>query len=287
MANPNYLFSYPGNKRKLIQILQPFQGVETFIETHAGSSAFTLQMIERYPNARFVVAEKDESIRNILRSCRRKETRDALISRTIEIRDTFRLSTNYWQTIKEDAIAGCGASKLVFQRIAHGSVARTSKNGQYNVVWSPDKVKSLGSWVPKLPKLFDADLTVLDSADCCFEQAYDNTCVFIDPPYYAPSKTRCYPGHNPASTLTAIAVVRTLEKAIKRECKQIWLTHYKIELVDDLIRSLDLSNYVLTETALGELPALGLGNGNFKHGGFAAKKKKIAVDTLYEFSRIF
>jgi len=287
MINPKYLFSYPGNKRTLIPILQPFEGVETFIETHAGSSAFTLQMIERYPNARFLIAEKDRSIRNILRSCYRKETRDTLISRAIEIRDAFLLNNNHWQTIKENAIAGCGASKLIFQRISHGSVARTSKNGQYNVVWSPDKVKSLRSWVPKLPKFFDTDLTVLDSADYCFEQAYASTCVFIDPPYYAPSKTRCYPGHNPASIFTATAVVKTLEKAVKRECKQIWLTHYKIELVDDLIRSLDLSNYVLTETALGELPALGLGNGNFKHGAFAAKKKTIAVDTLYEFNRIF
>ena len=283
------LFAYPGNKAKLIQTLNIPADTQVFIDPFFGGGSFTFEMIKRSPSARFIVAESDPNIRMILRSCRDSVMKSEVLKKVECLKKDFDQSPDKtWQSIKQEMILGDAASKLLHQRLAFGAVARTGSNGVYNVIYSKDKAANLSKWKPSLPDLRWVDLAVLNDWRFCFNIPgvdYQDAIAFVDPPYYAPGKTACYPGHKPKDIMTLLTVINSVEAALAARVSKFWLTHYDVELLQDFLNGLDDSEYAVKKTIGDTLDQLGKGIGNHKHGG-CVKKKVVYRDCVWNYDRL-
>ena len=283
------LFAYPGNKAKLIQTLNIPADTRIFIDPFFGGGSFTFYAMGLNPQGKFIVAEKDKTIRNILKDCQSQGSRVELLRQTSELVTKFLANPDpVWQSMKLNLIKGDAATKLLHQRIAFGAVARTGSNGVYNVIYSKDKAANLPKWNPVLPDLEGLDLTILNDWRECFTLPcvdYQDAIALVDPPYYAPGKTSCYPGHKPKDIMTLLTVINSVEATLAARVSKFWLTHYDVEILDDFLNGLDDSEYRVTKTIGDTLDQLGKGIGNHKHGG-RVQKRVVYKDCVWNYDRL-
>lgn len=281
------LFAYPGNKQKLIPSLVVPSDTKTFIDPFFGAGSFTLAMFDQYPNKKFVIGEADKNILEIIKACQSNKARSVVIDDAKKLKQKFLLNPRQtWEEIKTNLLTGCPASKLIHQRLAFGAVARKKSNGEYNVIYSNDKARALTNWIPALPDLSECDLTICNDWKQCFSVPgldYSAAIALIDPPYYAPGKTSCYPSHQPNSIKTALMITSTVDVALATGLSKFWLTHYDVELVQDFLNQIDSPCYTVSKTVGQELKQLGQGIGNYKNGS-RVQPKIIYRDCVWEWS---
>lgn len=272
------LFGYPGNKRKIVKSLD-YASSTVFIDPFVGAASFLLHNYSRVPDGVFIVADKDPAIRAVLECCKSKELSHNLITETQYLRDQFlKTPTKTWNFIKKTIGKGGkpfdkAVCKLLYQKISHGCIPRTKADKVTpNVIWSVDKViKSLDSWVSELPDLSQCDLTILGDYGECLKATPSDSTVFLDPPYYAPSKSKCYPGHEPNKITTLLMVCNSIRLALETQPKQLFVTHYYNPIIDNLLTSY-CEDYTIVKTMGETLDSLNYGQGNFTHGMRNAKK---------------
>jgi len=263
------LFAYPGNKRTIVKSLDYLEN-DVFIDPFTGVASFLLHNYSRVPHGKFIVADKDPAIQAVLYICKSNTVRKEVLKITNELKQNFLNNpTKTWNNVKKN-IVKCdnplvlAASKLLYQRIAHGSIPRTRADGKTpNVIWSVDKALGLKNWKPELPDLSDCDLTILDDWKKTF--LVKNATILIDPPYYAPGKSACYPGHKPGSPVTLMMVLAAIEAAIATNPLQLFITHYECNYIDGLLTNYE-DRFIIKKTNNGELKKLDYGQGNFQHG---------------------
>jgi len=266
-----------------------------FIEPFMGSGAFFIEALKRQPRGLFLLAEKDLSIRALLWAMSGDPSE--LIESSLVLKEQFLGSpTKTWEQMKSrlghpKLDVPTAATKWVYQRLAHGSTPRTRADGLTpNVIWSLDKAHALIRWEPVIPdSLRRSKFLLVDSYDQCFDSSYfrySEATVFLDPPYYAPGKSACYPGHRPNDLGTAMTVIDSVQRAMTAGCGIIYMTHYYHPLIDTEIAKLATRHdYSFTTRKMGQLSALAYGRGNYKHGKMA-KKKVNYTDCLWTFRRL-
>jgi site-specific DNA-adenine methylase len=282
------MFAYPGKKEHLIGKID--LKCDTLIEPYLGSGVISLAT---NPETRLIIAEADINIRCLINLIKLGMS-GGIIEKTIEIKERF-LEEKYktWEYVIEilhndkSASVNKAACKLLFQRIAHGSIPRDQNNGRLNVIWSPDKVRTLENWMPELESQWSRrDFVLYDSCAKCWEMS-DRTgkvIAFIDPPYYSLGMTRCYPGHRPKDFKTLLAGFKTVERAMQTCCDVIYYTHYDLAKNTDHVLTLASTyGYTVDITPIGQLKTLGRGIGNYKNGSRTVEKSPLEVDTLYTF----
>lgn len=255
-----------------------------------GSGGFSLAIMFKYPNSKFILSEKDRSIRAILEILHHGN-RSLLLENVVKIRDfVYEHPVTGWQDVlnwlrNSNYTYELAASKLIFQRIGHGCVARTSKNGIGNVILSEQKTAGFAEWIPNLPDLSGYDLMIVDDYKKCFP--VEGSCVLLDPPYYAPGKTKCYPGHDPNSIRSLAVVYDSLKKCFQAGVKTVYFTHYYLPQIDDyVLTNCEKYGYNCTHTNLGLLNSLKNGTGNHSSGRRTKKKTTEYKDWLWLLQRI-
>lgn len=282
------LFAYPGNKRDVIPMIPVIES-SIFVDSYVGAGSFFLKQYQDNPTAKFIIADKDPAIRAVYQVCKYRNTRE-VIDKALELRDRFFTAPDKtWGFIKQTLaysldpvqLAYC---KLFYQRIAHGSIPRThSGKKTYNVIWSLDKAIGLKTWEPILPDLSDCDLIILDDWKDCFKSSNLNeSVIFLDPPYYAPGKSSCYPNHKPGSIITLMGILAAIQTALECHPKQLIITHYECHPIDNLLESID--SYTIDKTIGDTLDSLNYGQGNFQHG-LREETKIVYYDCIWNLKR--
>lgn len=282
------LFAYPGNKRDVIPGID-FLESNLFIDPYVGAGSFLLYQFEKNPNAKFIIADKDPAIRAVYQICK-YDRKEEVIQSAIALRDKFLVKPDQtWKFIKEVLaysldpvqLAYC---KLFYQRVAHGSIPRThSGKKTYNVIWSLDKALGLKTWEPVLPNLSDCDLTIHKDWQECFKSSdLTDTVVFLDPPYYAPGKSSCYPGHKPGAIVTLMTLLAAIQSAIECNPKQLVITHYECSHIDNLLEL--FNDYSINKTEGNTLDSLNYGKGNYSHG-LRSETKTVYNDCIWNLKR--
>lgn len=285
-------FAYPGNKQNIINSVERKGWL--FIDQFVGAGSFLLKQYKDNPNGSFIIADADLPIRCFYDVCNRDP--DSVVASATEWRNRFdKKPEETWNHCIE-VLERCNTStshiagaKLLFQRVAHGSVARTRTDGKtYNVKWSVDKSIGIGKWNPKVPDLRECDLIIENDYKKCYEITdvdYSQAIVFSDPPYYAPFKSACYPGHDPGSLKTLLMVFNSVELPMSKGVKEIIFTHYYLEGIDERIDSYCHEYGYISERFIGEeLRSLAYGRGNYKHGQ-RIMHKGVYKDCLWKLTR--
>lgn len=263
------LFGYPGNKRKIVKSLDYVENT-TFIDSFVGAASFLLYNYERVPNGEFIVADRDPAIQTVLYICKSNTVRKEVLKITNELKQEFLdKPTKTWDNVKK-TINSCdnplilAANKLLYQKISHGCIPRTrSKSNTPNVIWSVDKALGLRTWIPELPDLSGCDLIIKSDYKETFIKK--NATILLDPPYYAPGKSSCYPRHKPGSPATLLTVLHSIELAIASNPLQLFITHYECQYIDGLLTNFE-KDYKISKYVGGYLKSLNYGQGNFTHG---------------------
>lgn len=310
----NSLFAYPGNKRRDMQQLKLNLSFETgdniFIDPFYGSGSATIFIQQIYPLlfSQIIAAEADPAIRAIVHCLSDPELHDKVTFYLGREVDNFLESPDFaWKDIVQllDDVLLCGnitersiyslvdiaVTKLLYQRLAHGAAARTKADGKtLNVKYSKDKASKLNGWVPDLVPLYQYPVKpqMLSDYRSCFAQEvdYSKAICFIDPPYYFPKKTGCYPGHNPGDKATLELSTNSVSLALSRGCKQIFLFNYdNDDLSDYCYLEAKRYGYQMDVTPLAALRSLAYGRGNYKHGGRSEGAQKVE-HMVWEFNKL-
>ncbi len=280
------LFGYPGNKRKMVKSLE-YVSSSVFCDPFVGAGSFTLHQYAKHPTGKFFIADTDPAIQSVFLACQynRQETiyeTQHLIKKFLDKPDQT------WEFIKntlgkQKISMRTAVCKLLYQRIAHGSIPRTCADGVTpNVIWSLDKSKGLATWQVDLPDLSNCDLQFHQSYQEALIACPENAIIFLDPPYYAPGKSACYPGHRPNSIITLKTILNAIALAIPKS-KQLIITHYECDAIDQLLTNYE-NLFTIDKTVGSTLNSLNYGQGNYNHG-LREEKKVVYRDCVWSMIR--
>ncbi len=281
------LFGYPGNKRKIVKSLD-YLDSKIFCDPFVGAGSFTLYQYQQNPNGVFFIADKDPTIRSVFMACQYNRSETIYQTQRL-VKQFLKHPDKTWEFVK-DTIAKQKVSmrtavcKLLYQRIAHGSIPRTCADGVTpNVIWSLEKTEGLENWQIDLPDLSQCNLEISDSYQKALEACRDSGIVFLDPPYYAPGKSACYPGHRPNSISTLSMILNVIALAVPK-AKQLIITHYECDAIDQLLTNYE-NLFTIDKTVGDTLDSLNYGQGNYLHG-LREDKKIVYKDCIWNMRRI-
>jgi hypothetical protein len=127
---------------------------------------------------------------------------------------------------------------FLFRQSVFGGVMRINKQGVINVKIAADKLKrAINRHIPDRPEA-SFELFV-NAAYTMVEYAKDaNTLIVIDPPYYNPGSTPCYPGHNPKDRCETEQAILYLQEGLADGVDVVFSAYLDEELlnfVDEVI----------------------------------------------------
>lgn len=256
--NDNRLFTNVcGNKQGLIKHLN--DDYVTIIEPYAGSAAISLGLNTK---SNLIWGETDR----ILYNCY-----DAWLAGTLELpqgdvnRDFLRESA---QTTLNDLPCTINMETLgaayVFRQSVYGSVMRTNKKGEINVRVADDKLtRILKRPIPKPPA---QDVQLFPGAEQALAAAVqldggEKTLLVLDPPYYRPGSTPCYPMHDPNSRDETMWAIMNISTAITSGWDCLFTSYLDdslMEVLNDIITLAAESGY--TAKTLSDAALTRLGN---------------------------
>jgi site-specific DNA-adenine methylase len=121
---------------------------------------------------------------------------------------------------------------FLFRQSVFGGVMRLNKKGEINVSIATDKLKrAMKRAIPKSP---EADMRVFVDAACTMD-TYNkdaDTLLVLDPPYYSPGSTPCYPGHNPKDRGETEQAILYLQKGLADGVEVVFSAYLDEELLD-------------------------------------------------------
>lgn len=294
------LFGYPGNKRRYISHLN-LEGCTELIEPFAGSCAVSIHAIKSGIK-KFRLADHDNTLTAVIACCIDMNLYQQMYSYILETKQHFLIDQEYtWKYIKDqlsdrwhqpvatEDLPVVAALKVVFQRVTHGCIPRTcNTSNKLNVIASKNKIKNLAQWKIDVPKLYEYlfSMDIHNSWEDCYKIPVgkaESTVVFIDPPYCAPGKSGCYPGHQPGKWSTMVTIMNSLEQGLQLDVNQVYLTAYDCGGLNDFCHSMASHyGYSLRTTELGKLETLDRGSGNFRYGRRTTVNYKYG-EVLWEF----
>lgn len=121
---------------------------------------------------------------------------------------------------------------FLFRQSVFGGVMRLNNKGEINVNIAADKLKrALKRAIPHPP---EADMRIFVDAACTMD-TYNtdaDTLLVLDPPYYNPGSTPCYPGHNPKDRGETEQAILYLQQGLADGVDVVFSAYLDEELLD-------------------------------------------------------
>jgi site-specific DNA-adenine methylase len=166
------------------------------------------------------------------------------------------------------------AGAYMYRQTRYGGVCRINKQGKLNVPIAASKVKTATKRLPPVQPPVEAKQLCCKPARLAFlveQDAYtairtwlgnadklSGYLLVLDPPYYAPGKTPCYPFHNPRSLESWDLTMSCMLEGVKH-CVDVLVCGYThdghVEFIQDLAATY---GYSVLDLGSGELSQLAL-----------------------------
>jgi site-specific DNA-adenine methylase len=157
------------------------------------------------------------------------------------------------------------AGAYMYRQTRYGGVCRTNKQGKLNVPIAASKVKTATKRLPPAqPPVVDFRVEQ-DAYEAFWVWLYDLKpdsldLLVLDPPYYAPGKTPCYPFHNPRSLESWDITMSCMLEGVKHDVDVLvcgYAVDGHVEFIQDLAATygysvLDLGGGELSQLALSK-----------------------------------
>jgi site-specific DNA-adenine methylase len=242
-----------GNKLGLLPKLS--QHYTTVVEPYGGSAAISLNM----PNVKHIFIGETDTIMyvgytNWLSGNLRVASQHFAPS---DNQDLFNAAHKVLSLGHIDEIAPSIVHKaFILRQSVFGGIMRLNNKGEINVSLATDKLKrTMKRPVPDRPK---ASMEVFVDAACTMVEYVkdESTLLVLDPPYYNPGSTPCYPGHNPKNRGETEQAIMYLQQGVADGVDVLfsaYLDDNMLQFVDEVVaQSLSLGYTVekLSESSL-------------------------------------